>query len=825
MATRLRATASGAGSRQRRVLSAALLITAVALVSLGPLLFRNMRAGAGDLQPSLPLRAAFYYPWFPEAWAQRGIEPYTKFTPALGYYNSSDPTVIQQHIAAMQYGHIAAGIASWWGPGTPTDQRLPLLLAAAAGSPFRWAVYYEAESLGNPDVATLQADLAYLRERYGTDPSYLRIDDRFVVFVYADPGDRCDMVERWRQANTAGAYVVLKVFEGYRRCGAQPDGWHQYAPAVPEDGQGHYSYSISPGFDKAGEQVRLGRDLARWERSVQAMVASGSQFQLVTTFNEWGEGTAVEAATEWTSPSGFGAFLDVLHAHPLAAPSAAPSSVPTATAEPTIAEPPPPTATAEPTIAEPPPPTATATAIITPTATFLPTATPTSTSSITLTFAVEADASVDLGHPRTNYGKAPTLRVDGGGTPEETYLQFSARGLTGVVRRATLRLMASSSTRDGPGVELAENAWTEAGITWDNRPLTQGAPVDRKGVIRSGTWVEYDVTPLVTGDATYTFKLAPTSDDGVSFYAREHSLPGRAPQLVVIVVGAGEPPTPEPTAILPPTQTPPPGGDPVLVGAGDIADCDSAGDEATAALLDAIPGTVFTTGDNAYDDGASAEFAQCYGASWGRHKERTRPAIGNHEYLTANARPYFDYFGAAAGEPGRGYYTYPLGNWRVFVLNTNCDRLGGCGPDTAQYQWLEAELTAAGASCVIAYFHHPRWSSGKYQVNESVRPLYQLMYQHGVELVVAGHAHSYERFAPMTPDGELDLARGVRQIVVGTGGKNHIDVDVNHLPNSEVRNDDTFGVLKVVLHEASYEWQFIPEAGKSFTDSGAAGCH
>lgn len=331
MATRRRATAGGAEARGRRTLSVALLLTALALVSFSPLLLRHMGARDGDLQPSLPLRAAFYYPWFPEAWTQHGMQPYTKYTPALGYYESSEATIIRQHIAAMKYGHIAAAIASWWGRDTLTDRRIPLLLAAAAGSSFRWAVYYEAESLVNPDVTTLQADLIYLRERYGTDPSYLRIDDRFVVFVYADPNDWCGMVERWYQANTVGAYVVLKVFEGYRTCGHQPDGWHQYAPALPEDSQAHYSYTISPGFDQAGAQARLPRDLGRWERSVQAMVASGAQFQLITTFNEWGEGTAVEAALEWKSQSGFGTFLDVLHAYPPAAPSSAHTHRPTAT--------------------------------------------------------------------------------------------------------------------------------------------------------------------------------------------------------------------------------------------------------------------------------------------------------------------------------------------------------------------------------------------------------------------------------------------------------------------------------------------------------------
>ena len=183
-----------------------------------------------DIQPALPLRAAFYYPWFPEAW-QQGIYPYTNYGPTLGFYDSSARAVIQQHIAAMQYAHIQAGIVSWWGKGTHTDRRISTLLSAA-GSTFRWSVYYEPEGQGNPTISQIADDLIYLRDYYGYDPSYLRINGRFVVFVYADPADSCEMADRWQQANTVQAYIVLKVVAGYQNCANQPDGWHQYGPAV-----------------------------------------------------------------------------------------------------------------------------------------------------------------------------------------------------------------------------------------------------------------------------------------------------------------------------------------------------------------------------------------------------------------------------------------------------------------------------------------------------------------------------------------------------------------------------------------------------------------
>jgi len=274
----------------------------------------------GDYQPTFPIRAVFYYPWFPEAWSQGGINPYTNYSPTLGYYSSADPAVIRQHIAAMQYGGIAAGIASWWGQGHLTDQHFATILATTAGSTLRWTIYYEPEGQGNPAVSQITADLIYLRDHYGGDPSYLRIAGRFVVFVYADATDGCSMVDRWKQANSVNAYIVLKVFAGYKTCANQPDGWHQYAPSVAADSQGAFSYSISPGFWKVGEAPRLTRDLARWTTNIGNMIASGARFQLITTFNEWGEGTAVESAAEWASPSGYGAYLDALHNNGLGSP-------------------------------------------------------------------------------------------------------------------------------------------------------------------------------------------------------------------------------------------------------------------------------------------------------------------------------------------------------------------------------------------------------------------------------------------------------------------------------------------------------------------------
>jgi hypothetical protein len=262
---------------------------------------------------------------------------------------------------------------------------------------------------------------------------------------------------------------------------------------------------------------------------------------------------------------------------------------------------------------------------------------------------------------------------------------------------------------------------------------------------------------------------------------------------------------------------------PVMVGAGDIAACDSRGDEITAALLDRIEGTVFTTGDNAYERGTDQEFRECYDPSWGRHRTRTRPSVGNHEYGTPGAAGYFRYFGAAAGEPGRGYYSYSLGAWHLVVLNSNC-RIVACDAESEQVRWLRADLAAHPTRCTVAYWHHPRWGSGPHGGAESMAVIWLALYDAGADLVLAGHNHLYERFAPQDPSGRLDGARGIREITVGTGGRSHYQVR-RVAANSEVRNTDTFGVLKVTLEPTRYTWEFVPEPGKTFRDAGATTCH
>ena len=263
----------------------------------------------------------------------------------------------------------------------------------------------------------------------------------------------------------------------------------------------------------------------------------------------------------------------------------------------------------------------------------------------------------------------------------------------------------------------------------------------------------------------------------------------------------------------------------VLIGAGDIADCaDLSGAEATAQLLEANPGTVMALGDLAYPNGTAEDF-KCYDKTWGRVKNRTRPAVGNHEFHTTGANYYFQYFGTAAGDPKTGYYSYELGSWHIVVLNSECAQIGGCGAGSPEEKWLRADLAAHPVGCTLAYFHKPRFSSGLNHGNDpEVGPFWQALYDYNAELILNGHDHDYERFAPQDPTGKWDPKRGIREFVVGTGGKNLREFGL-HRANSELRNNHAFGVLKLTLKAAGYDWEFIPVTGKSFTDSGSGNCH
>lgn len=302
-------------------------------------------------------------------------------------------------------------------------------------------------------------------------------------------------------------------------------------------------------------------------------------------------------------------------------------------------------------------------------------------------------------------------------------------------------------------------------------------------------------------------------------------------------------PTVTPTGIIVPTNTSTPSPtpsatDPVIAVAGDIA-CGAGSTGAackqlqTANLISTInPIAVLNLGDNQYEQGSLSDFQNFYDPSWGAFKTKTYPSVGNHEYLTTGAQGYFDYFNGvgnltgSAGDRSKGYYSYDIGNWHLMALNTNCSKAGGCGTGSPQNTWLKNELAANSTKCLLAYSHHPMFSSGQQPHNAGVDPLYSLLYAAHADVFLVAHDHDYERFVPSNTTGGLDTQFGVTEFVVGSGGRNHTHLSSSGLlPNSVVFDDTSFGVLKMTLHPTSFDWTFLPIAGSTFTDSGTAACH
>jgi len=296
-------------------------------------------------------------------------------------------------------------------------------------------------------------------------------------------------------------------------------------------------------------------------------------------------------------------------------------------------------------------------------------------------------------------------------------------------------------------------------------------------------------------------------------------------ELILTATDEGTPPPPPP----PP---PPPTGFSVVAAAGDIASCSSPGDEQTASVVSSIfasgSGSVATVGDHAYNDGTTAEFANCYDPTWGEFKDITYPAVGNHEYHTSGATPYYNYFGARAGDPTQGYYSYDIdANWHAVVLNSMCAEVagGGCGASSAQTQWLRADLAANSDKNVLAYWHHPRFTKNNYNDHLNVQPLWQALYDFGVDLALAGHEHHYERYMPLDANGLPDSNFGIREFIVGTGGIALRPQMQTPSVYSETRNFTDWGVLKLTLTADSYAWDFVHVAGGTYTDSGSQAVH
>lgn len=442
----------------------------------------------------------------------------------------------------------------------------------------------------------------------------------------------------------------------------------------------------------------------------------------------------------------------------------------------------------------------------------------------TTTITAVADAYVQSDQSAVNFGSSVELRADASPTVN-SYLKFDVQGLTAPPVTATLRVFThttgSTSVKLSP---VADSSWTETGITFGNAPPI-GSVIGSSGALTADTWVSYDVTNQVQGNGLVSFALTTGSTSARKFDSREGA---NKPELVI-------------------AQASPMSADPVVVAAGDIAcaptdegfngglgTADRCHMKATSDLVLGIaPASVLMLGDAQYNSGKLADFNASYDPSWGRVKSITQPTVGNHEYGTSGAGGYFTYFGDASTplQPGcrkdcNGWYSFDVAGWHAVVLNTECTRISGgtgCAVGSPQEQWLRADLAAHPASCTVVIQHRPRWSSNSF-ASADVAPLVDAMYAGGVDLLLAGHSHSYERFAPQNPAGALDNAAGIREIVVGTGGAFFTGFGTV-APNSQVRKSKIFGVLKLTLHPTSYDWAFASDPATPFADSGTGTCH
>jgi hypothetical protein len=349
------------------------------------------------------------------------------------------------------------------------------------------------------------------------------------------------------------------------------------------------------------------------------------------------------------------------------------------------------------------------------------------------------------------------------------------------------------------------------------------------------SWLRLRILPLILGLAFLSCSLPGTIDPSILSQSVQSgyliTVPSNAtatatpfqpvPNTPTVTPTPTPTQTPTPTMTMTPTVTFTPEPLPeVFVGAGDISICDQDGDDHTSELLASIPGTIYTLGDNSNQSGTPDQYLNCFGPSWGRYLGRLYPSPGNHDLVYENGSGYYDYFASVPVERDKGYYSYNVGEWHIIALNSGIDT----SAESLQAQWLREDLNNHPSLCSLAYWHHPRWSSGASGNNNHMAAVWQILYDSGVEVVLNGHDHVYERFSPQDPTGALDTTRGIREFIVGTGGASHHWFG-QILPNSEARNYDSFGVLKFLLYPDGYVWEFIPVRGASFTDSGFDYCH
>jgi acid phosphatase type 7 len=456
-----------------------------------------------------------------------------------------------------------------------------------------------------------------------------------------------------------------------------------------------------------------------------------------------------------------------------------------------------------------------------------------------------ADSTVAAG----NYGTATTLKIDGSPVAR-AFLRFDLSGQTGSITSAKLRVYADSASGIGYQVSRTADTWTETGLTWASSPAV-GTVVANSATFAAATWTEVDVTSAVSAGSVVNFAIDARNGTAITFESRESTHP---PVLVVALGGgtitpptasptaqptatptvaasatANPTPTPAPTATASPTVGPTPtpapsatsgSGDPQLISAGDVRS-NTTGIMATTALVMARPGVpVLNVGDDSAN-GTAAEYQSYFNPAWGQFKSRIYPTPGNHEYNTSGAAPYFAYYGSAAGSSTKSWYSFDLANnWHVIELNGNISHSAG----SPQEVWLKSDLAANAGKHIIAFWHQPRFSSGSEHGSDTgFTPFWNDLYAAHADIVFNGHDHDYERFALQNGAGQAD-PNGIREFVVGMGGTDEYGFGTVQA-NSQVRNNNTWGILVLTLHAHSYDWQFVPVAGKTFTDSGTQATH
>lgn len=503
-------------------------------------------------------------------------------------------------------------------------------------------------------------------------------------------------------------------------------------------------------------------------------------------------------------------------------------------------------------------PTPTGSTTPTPTGSTTPTAAPTATSSpspnpsptatpVTTTFPISKDSYVRSDQPDINYGAKYNLAVEAGSSTTPTitsYLTIPVTGLTGTVTAATLQLYSYATTTLGITAWATSSDWTEGGITYATAPPL-GAELGTQPTLMLNTWASIDLGSAITGNGTFSIAITTTRTANNTFGSHESSAP---PKLVVTTVNdAGTPP---PTTASPsPTPSPSPtssgSSDPTIVAAGDISCTQGSVPGATscqqAATSDVAlglhPVAVLPLGDDQYELGSLSDFQAMYDPTWGQQKAISYPVPGNHEYgyIGSSVQPtggagYFTYFGDRAHplQPGcisqcASWYSYDVGSWHLIALDSQCAVVGGCNPGNPQYTWLQNDLKMHTNQCTMAYWHIPIYASS-HDRQPDMQAINTLLYNKGADVVLSGHAHFYERFAPQNASGGADPTQGIRQFVVGTGGRSFFAFSSTPMANSEVRIGNTFGVLGMTLSPDRYSWAFVALGG-AVLDSGTTACH